>query len=116
MFIFFAYTNKYYVYEAYFYLLCIDFFSRKYPPETSSPDDSQFITMEEILQICKQDGITRLIIFDFSCSNFSTNFDTVTEKSTRRVRRQNWGKAAGGYKKGTKYKSTSRKTIKNSKK
>jgi hypothetical protein len=48
-----------------------DLLSEFYPDITYPPDDRHTINLEKILQHYKRLGITRLILFDFSCSLYS---------------------------------------------
>jgi hypothetical protein len=96
-----------------------DLFSVFYPDTTYSPDDWQPLNLQRILQYYKTLGITRLILFDFSCSVYSYSSlgraqPKLNKESIRRIRELNKHIPSGGKfnKKSCKRKSCKRKSCK----
>lgn len=74
-----------------------DLFSDFYPEQTYDVDYKQTISLEQILHYYKREGVTRLILFDFSCSLFFDEYEfTKFGNDLRRVQKLNKDVPNGG--------------------
>jgi hypothetical protein len=92
-----------------------DLFDEFYPDKTYDDNFMERIYLSDILRYYKNNGTTRLILFDFSCSVYDTSsFQDLTGEGLQKIKEQNKHIPSGGKfnKKSCKRKSCKRKSHK----
>jgi hypothetical protein len=101
----------------YLYILLVNYnlFDEFYPDKTYDDNFMQRTYLSDILRYYKNNGTTRLILFDFSCSVYDTSsFQDLTGEGLQKIKEQNKHIPSGGKfnKKSCKRKSCKRKSHK----